>query len=179
MLLIIYYNASRTHRSLDKDAPFSRPVQRAGSTSVFLRAWMPRWSRDDEKPVSNCNRFTSGCDAVSVIDGLIARYAARTIGVIGLIGWLVLRATYSWASDVTPLRSGVTPLRSGVTPLPPCNAVSVIDRLVPQSARTIPAHRRVPVVVALGFASDMEPPVDIADLEPLVLQKHLLVVPRA
>jgi hypothetical protein len=26
-----YYNVSRTHRSLDKDAPFSRPVQRAGS----------------------------------------------------------------------------------------------------------------------------------------------------
>src|SRR5271165_575970 len=26
-----YYNASRTHRSLDKDAPFSRPVQRVGS----------------------------------------------------------------------------------------------------------------------------------------------------
>ena len=26
-----YYNVSRTHRSLDKDAPFSRPVQRTGS----------------------------------------------------------------------------------------------------------------------------------------------------
>src|SRR6266571_4093655 len=26
-----YYNVSRTHCSLDKDAPFSRPVQRAGS----------------------------------------------------------------------------------------------------------------------------------------------------
>jgi hypothetical protein len=26
-----YYNESRTHRSLDKDAPFSRPVQRIGS----------------------------------------------------------------------------------------------------------------------------------------------------
>jgi len=26
-----YYNVSRTHRSLGKDAPFSRPVQRAGS----------------------------------------------------------------------------------------------------------------------------------------------------
>src|SRR5438105_14582144 len=26
-----YYNASRTHRSLDKDAPVSRPVQRIGS----------------------------------------------------------------------------------------------------------------------------------------------------
>src|SRR6266568_5207038 len=26
-----YYNKVRTHRSLDKDAPFSRPVQRAGS----------------------------------------------------------------------------------------------------------------------------------------------------
>src|SRR5258705_3898072 len=26
-----YYNETRTHRSLDKDAPFSRPVQRAGS----------------------------------------------------------------------------------------------------------------------------------------------------
>ena len=26
-----YYNVSRTHRSLDKDTPFSRPVQRAGS----------------------------------------------------------------------------------------------------------------------------------------------------
>ena len=26
-----HYNVSRTHRSLDKDAPFSRPVQRAGS----------------------------------------------------------------------------------------------------------------------------------------------------
>jgi hypothetical protein len=137
MLLIIYYNVSRTLRSLDKDAPFSRPVQRGGSTSVFLRAWTPTWSRDDEKPVSSCNRVTSGCDAVSVIDGLIARYAARTIGVIGLIGWLVLRATYSRASDVTPLRSGVTPL-------PPCNAGSVIDRLVPQSARTIRAHRAGP-----------------------------------
>ena len=26
-----YYNDLRTHRSLDKDAPFSRPVQRIGS----------------------------------------------------------------------------------------------------------------------------------------------------
>jgi hypothetical protein len=26
-----YYNDMRTHRSLDKDAPFSRPVQRIGS----------------------------------------------------------------------------------------------------------------------------------------------------
>jgi transposase InsO family protein len=26
-----YYNETRTHRSLDKDAPISRPVQRAGS----------------------------------------------------------------------------------------------------------------------------------------------------
>jgi transposase InsO family protein len=26
-----YYNQTRTHRSLDKDAPLSRPVQRAGS----------------------------------------------------------------------------------------------------------------------------------------------------
>jgi len=26
-----YYNKVRTHRSLDKDAPFSRPVQRTGS----------------------------------------------------------------------------------------------------------------------------------------------------
>src|SRR6516164_6420204 len=26
-----YYNVSRTHHSLEKDAPFSRPVQRAGS----------------------------------------------------------------------------------------------------------------------------------------------------
>jgi len=26
-----YYNVLRTHRSLEKDAPFSRPVQRAGS----------------------------------------------------------------------------------------------------------------------------------------------------
>src|SRR6266403_4659788 len=26
-----YYNESRTHRSLDKDAPVSRPVQRIGS----------------------------------------------------------------------------------------------------------------------------------------------------
>ena len=26
-----YYNEMRTHRSLDKDAPISRPVQRAGS----------------------------------------------------------------------------------------------------------------------------------------------------
>jgi hypothetical protein len=25
-----YYNETRTHRSLDKDAPFSRPVQRIG-----------------------------------------------------------------------------------------------------------------------------------------------------
>jgi transposase InsO family protein len=25
-----YYNTTRTHRSLDKDAPFSRPVQRIG-----------------------------------------------------------------------------------------------------------------------------------------------------
>ena len=26
-----YYNETRTHRSLDKDAPLSRPVQRTGS----------------------------------------------------------------------------------------------------------------------------------------------------
>ena len=32
-----YYNDLRTHRSLDKDAPFSRPVQRTGSiTSLAL-----------------------------------------------------------------------------------------------------------------------------------------------
>jgi len=42
-------------------------------------------SSDDEKPVSGCNRVTSGCDGVSVVDELIARYAAQTIGVIGLI----------------------------------------------------------------------------------------------
>ncbi len=30
-----YYNVSRTHRSLDKDAPFSRPVQRAGSIRSY------------------------------------------------------------------------------------------------------------------------------------------------
>jgi transposase InsO family protein len=30
-----YYNVSRTHRSLDKDAPFSRPVQRAGSIHSY------------------------------------------------------------------------------------------------------------------------------------------------
>src|SRR6516225_4559083 len=35
-----YYNVSRTHRSLDKDAPFSRPVQRAGS---IPRAYMRKW----------------------------------------------------------------------------------------------------------------------------------------
>jgi len=29
----IYYNDIRTHRSLDKDAPASRPVQRAGIIS--------------------------------------------------------------------------------------------------------------------------------------------------
>jgi Integrase core domain. len=30
-----YYNVSRTHRSLDKDAPLSRPVQRAGSIHSY------------------------------------------------------------------------------------------------------------------------------------------------
>jgi len=30
-----YYNDVRTHRSLDKDAPVSRPVQRAGSIKSF------------------------------------------------------------------------------------------------------------------------------------------------
>src|SRR5471032_821429 len=30
-----YYNGIRTHRSLDKDAPISRPVQRAGSLKTF------------------------------------------------------------------------------------------------------------------------------------------------
>ena len=30
-----YYNDVRTHRSLDKDAPFSRPVQRNGSITSF------------------------------------------------------------------------------------------------------------------------------------------------
>ena len=30
-----YYNVSRTHRSLDKDAPFSRAVQRAGSIHSY------------------------------------------------------------------------------------------------------------------------------------------------
>jgi hypothetical protein len=50
--------------------------------SVSCARWMPTRSRDDEKPVSGCNGVTSGCDAVSVIDELIARYAARTIGVM-------------------------------------------------------------------------------------------------
>ena len=31
-----YYNDLRTHRSLDKDAPLSRPVQRTGSTGHML-----------------------------------------------------------------------------------------------------------------------------------------------
>jgi hypothetical protein len=33
-----YYNSVRTHRSLDKDAPVSRPVQRSGliSSDAFL-----------------------------------------------------------------------------------------------------------------------------------------------
>jgi hypothetical protein len=30
-----YYNEVRTHRSLDKDAPVSRPVQRIGSIKSF------------------------------------------------------------------------------------------------------------------------------------------------
>jgi transposase InsO family protein len=30
-----YYNVSRTHRSLDKDAPFPRPVQQAGSIHSY------------------------------------------------------------------------------------------------------------------------------------------------
>jgi hypothetical protein len=30
-----YYNDIRTHRSLDKDAPVSRPVQRTGSITSF------------------------------------------------------------------------------------------------------------------------------------------------
>jgi hypothetical protein len=30
-----YYNDIRTHRSLDKDAPVSRPVQRTGSIKSF------------------------------------------------------------------------------------------------------------------------------------------------
>ena len=30
-----YYNEMRTHRSLDKDAPISRPVQRAGSIMSY------------------------------------------------------------------------------------------------------------------------------------------------
>jgi transposase InsO family protein len=30
-----YYNDVRTHRSLDKDAPVSRPVQRAGCITSF------------------------------------------------------------------------------------------------------------------------------------------------
>ena len=30
-----YYNKVRTHRSLDKDAPVSRPVQRTGSIKSF------------------------------------------------------------------------------------------------------------------------------------------------
>jgi hypothetical protein len=30
-----YYNDVRTHRSLDKDAPVSRPVQRTGSITSF------------------------------------------------------------------------------------------------------------------------------------------------
>jgi transposase InsO family protein len=30
-----YYNQIRTHRSLDKDAPVSRPIQRTGSIKLF------------------------------------------------------------------------------------------------------------------------------------------------
>jgi hypothetical protein len=59
-------------------------------------------SRDDEKPVSGCNRVTSGCDAVSVIDELIARYAAQTIGVIGLIGWVPVVRRLGFPSDLEP-----------------------------------------------------------------------------
>jgi transposase InsO family protein len=42
-----YYNGVRTHRSLDKDAPVSRPVQRAGVTSsrVILRGLHHHYAR--------------------------------------------------------------------------------------------------------------------------------------
>jgi hypothetical protein len=30
-----YYNTIRTHRSLDKDAPVSRPVQRVGTITAY------------------------------------------------------------------------------------------------------------------------------------------------
>jgi hypothetical protein len=39
-----YYNSVRTHRSLDKDAPVSRPVQRSGLIKA-LRA-----AQDDAAP---------------------------------------------------------------------------------------------------------------------------------
>jgi hypothetical protein len=99
----------------------------AGTVRISCARWTRTRSRD-EKPVSGCNSVTSGCDAVSVIDELVARYAAQTIGghrVIGLIGW-------------------------------------------------------VPVVWRLGFASDLEPGVGdrVPHLEHLILQKHLLAVPR-
>jgi hypothetical protein len=59
----------------------------------------------DEKPVSGCNSVTSGCDAVSVIDELVARYAAQTIGDhrgLGLIGWVPVVRRLGFASDVEP-----------------------------------------------------------------------------
>jgi hypothetical protein len=86
-------------------APCTADEKSPWDSPCFLRARCT-WSRDDEKPFSDCNGVTSGCDAVSVIDELIARYAGLTIRVIGLIRWvqssgaLVLRATCSRASAI-------------------------------------------------------------------------------
>jgi len=59
-----YYNETRTHRSLDKDAPLSRSVQRAGSIMShallgglhhhYIRVWV-LW--DGPPPLSGTGRL--------------------------------------------------------------------------------------------------------------------------
>jgi Integrase core domain len=53
-----YYNNFRTHRSLNKDAPVSRPVQRIGSikSHAILRSI----------PISPCDRDAVSCQLASI-----------------------------------------------------------------------------------------------------------------
>jgi transposase InsO family protein len=54
-----YYNEMRTHRSLDKDAPISRPVQRGRQHHVICS---PRWTASPLRPCLSF-RYTQGTSA--------------------------------------------------------------------------------------------------------------------
>src|SRR5712671_269720 len=63
------YNCARTHRSLNKDAPVSRPVQRTGviSSRAILGGLHHRYARESGRRVSVANDPSRTCDVLANI----------------------------------------------------------------------------------------------------------------